>query len=254
MAALTDHSRNALLDHTLRGDTFTAPINLWMGLLTSPANAASPGTEVAGGGYVRQPVTFASAANGEIATASACSWEPVHASADAYVCGIGFYDASASGNLLAWETFSQSRLIAANTDASILAGATIASRGTGISDTLADAWLNHLCAVAPYTPPAERYLGLYSIAPTRDTTGTELSGAGGYAAQVVGFDPASSGESVNASAVLWKPLDTDDDQTINGWAVTDGSGVLFFGTVDAATIAAGLNARVVVGGLAVGAS
>lgn len=62
MSAFSDYLENRLIDHILRGQTFTAPTTIHVGLLTASASDSSPGTEVTGGSYARVAVT-ASLAN-----------------------------------------------------------------------------------------------------------------------------------------------------------------------------------------------
>ena len=62
MSALSNYLENKLIDHLFRGQAYTAPATLHVGLLTASADDASPGTEVSGGSYARVAVT-ASLAN-----------------------------------------------------------------------------------------------------------------------------------------------------------------------------------------------
>ena len=53
MAAMTDWLENKLIDWMFRGQTFTQPTSIQIGLFTSPPNEAGGGTEVSGNGYSR---------------------------------------------------------------------------------------------------------------------------------------------------------------------------------------------------------
>ncbi len=54
----SDYLRLANLNAALRGVTFTPPTSLFLALYTVAETSSGGGTEVAGGGYVRVPVTF----------------------------------------------------------------------------------------------------------------------------------------------------------------------------------------------------
>jgi len=56
MSALSDYLENKLIDHILRGQTLTAPANVWIALFTAAPNDAGGGTEVSGGSYARVQV------------------------------------------------------------------------------------------------------------------------------------------------------------------------------------------------------
>lgn len=56
-AALTDNLENSLIDWFIRGQSFTAPATVYVGLLTASCSDSSAGTEVSGGSYARVAVT-----------------------------------------------------------------------------------------------------------------------------------------------------------------------------------------------------
>ena len=64
MSALSDYLENALLDHALRNVTYTSPATVYVALFTTATTDAGGGTEVTGGSYARQAVTFGAAAAG----------------------------------------------------------------------------------------------------------------------------------------------------------------------------------------------
>lgn len=57
MAAMSDYLENKLLDHVFRGQSFTAPTTLYVGLFTTATDDTGGGTEVTGGSYARVSVT-----------------------------------------------------------------------------------------------------------------------------------------------------------------------------------------------------
>lgn len=99
--AKSDYLERKILDHALGTTTFTKPTAVYAALFTtSPADAAS-GTEVSGGSYARQAVTFA-AASTTSGTSTAASNAGVTFTnlPTATITHVGIYDASTSGNLL----------------------------------------------------------------------------------------------------------------------------------------------------------
>lgn len=57
MTAMTNYLENKLVDHLLRGASFSAPSTLYVGLFTVSPSDAGGGTECTGGGYGRVAVT-----------------------------------------------------------------------------------------------------------------------------------------------------------------------------------------------------
>lgn len=53
MAAMSNYLENKLVDHCLRGVSFTAPTGIHVALFTADPTDANSGTEVSGGNYAR---------------------------------------------------------------------------------------------------------------------------------------------------------------------------------------------------------
>ena len=64
MAEFSDFLENKIIDHMLRNQAYTPPTAVYVALFTSPTDDAAGGTEVSGGGYVRQAVTLSAASGG----------------------------------------------------------------------------------------------------------------------------------------------------------------------------------------------
>lgn len=64
MASMTDYLEDALRDHVFLGDPYTPPTECFLALYESPTTDAGGGTEVTGGSYEAQPVTFVAGATG----------------------------------------------------------------------------------------------------------------------------------------------------------------------------------------------
>jgi hypothetical protein len=98
MAEMSNYLENALINATLRATTFTSPATVYVGLYTTDPTDAGTGTEVSGGSYARQSVTFGAPSNG-VSTNSAAVEFPQCTSTWGTVSHIGILDASTSGNL-----------------------------------------------------------------------------------------------------------------------------------------------------------
>jgi len=110
MAELSNYLENKLLDHVLRGTSYTSPTTVYMGLYTSDPGEDNTGTEVNGGSYARQVVSVTTASDG-IVTSSADVQFP-QATADwGSVSHIGLLDAITSGNLLMYTALTTTKLI-----------------------------------------------------------------------------------------------------------------------------------------------
>jgi hypothetical protein len=62
--SFTTYTEDKVLDHILKGTSFTAPAVVYVALYTSATNAAGGGTECTGGGYTRKTMGFTTATSG----------------------------------------------------------------------------------------------------------------------------------------------------------------------------------------------
>ena len=115
MAAMSDYLENKLIDFLLRGQTYTAPTGLHVGLLTAAPSDTGGGTEVSGNGYARQNLapsltnwagtqaaastTASSGTSGTTSNNVAITF-PTPTASWGTVTAFGVYDASTGGNLL----------------------------------------------------------------------------------------------------------------------------------------------------------
>lgn len=99
MSELSNYLENALINVTLRGTAFTAVSTPYVALFTSDPTDAGSGTQVSGGSYARQSVTFGAPSNG-VSINSADVTFPTATASWGTVTHIGIYDALTSGNLL----------------------------------------------------------------------------------------------------------------------------------------------------------
>ena len=106
MSELSNYLENKLLDHFLKVASFTVPSALYLALYTSAPTDAGGGTEVSGGGYARQPVTFGAASSGTSLNAGLIEWP--NTSWSGTVVAVGLLDAISGGNLLCYTPISPS--------------------------------------------------------------------------------------------------------------------------------------------------
>jgi hypothetical protein len=99
MAEMSNYLENALINATLRNTSYTSPTTVYIGLYTSDPTDADTGTEVTGGSYARQSVTFGAPSNG-VSTNSAAIEFPQATGSWGTVGWIGIEDALSGGNLL----------------------------------------------------------------------------------------------------------------------------------------------------------
>jgi hypothetical protein len=113
MAALSDYAEKLLLDWSMTTGSATRPTAWYVALYTSAPTDAGGGTEVSGGGYARQSVTFAAATSGAGTTSNTgdVSWTASGA-AFGTVVAIGIFDAVSGGNLLWHGNMTASKTIA----------------------------------------------------------------------------------------------------------------------------------------------
>lgn len=106
----TTYLKNKILDHVYRNVSYTPPAAVYMGLFTAAPSDAGGGTEVSGGGYARQAITFGAASSGVIANTAAIDFSASGANFGT-ITHIGIFDASTAGNLLDWKSLSASVVV-----------------------------------------------------------------------------------------------------------------------------------------------
>jgi len=110
MTAFSDYLENALIDGTLRNIDYTSATDVYVGLHTTATNDDDSGTEVSGGSYAREVVTFAAPSGGASSNDALVSFTPATASWGT-VTHFGIYDASTGGNLLYWGALTVSKTV-----------------------------------------------------------------------------------------------------------------------------------------------
>lgn len=121
MTALSNYLENALINATLRGQAYTAPTTVYLALFTSDPTDAGTGTEVTGGSYARQAITFGAPSNGSSSN-SADVLFPTATAAWGTITHFGIYDAATAGNLLYQFSITTSKTIASTDQLKVSAG------------------------------------------------------------------------------------------------------------------------------------
>ncbi len=113
MSSFSDYTENLVLTYLFTTGSVTRPTAWYVGLFTAAPSDTGGGTEVTGNAYARvvtgtisgtgTATTFSNAAAIEFAAASGGNWGTVG--------WAGIFDASTSGNLLAWAPLTTSRVI-----------------------------------------------------------------------------------------------------------------------------------------------
>lgn len=138
MAGKSDYLENKIIDYILRGGSFTAPSNTYVGLLTAAPSDSGGGTEVSGNNYARVTVassttnwagtqssgsTSASSGTGGQTSNNGAITFPTPSGSWGTVTHFAVYDASTSGNLLYWGALGSSQTISSGNTVSFAAGA-----------------------------------------------------------------------------------------------------------------------------------
>lgn len=121
MGAFTDYLENKLLDHSLGTNTFTKPTAVYLGLFTAAPGEGGGGTEVSGGGYARQAVTFAAASGGTTSNSADITF-PTATANWGTITHVALFDASTGGNMLYYGALTSSVVINSGQQFVILAG------------------------------------------------------------------------------------------------------------------------------------
>jgi hypothetical protein len=111
MSEMSNFLENALINATLRNTAYTSPSVVYLALYTSDPTDADTGTEVSGGSYARQSITFGAPSNG-VSTNSAAIEFPQAGGAWGTITFVGIRDASTAGNLLFHTPLDASKTIA----------------------------------------------------------------------------------------------------------------------------------------------
>jgi len=111
MSGFTDYLEDALLKHVFTNTSYTSPTTVYAALFTVAPSDTGGGTEVSGGAYARQSMAFSVSGTGTLATNSAAVEYPTATADYGTVVAVGIFDASTSGNLLAYANLTTSKTV-----------------------------------------------------------------------------------------------------------------------------------------------
>ena len=111
MSGFTDYLEDALLKHVFTNTAYTSPTTVYAALFTVAPSDTGGGTEVSGGAYARQSMAFSVSGTDTLATNSAAVEYPTATANYGPVVAVGIFDASTSGNLLAYANLTTSKTV-----------------------------------------------------------------------------------------------------------------------------------------------
>jgi len=111
MSGFTDYLEDALLKHVFTNTAYTSPSTVYAALFTVAPSDTGGGTEVSGGAYARQSMAFSVSGTGTLATNSAAVEYPTATADYGTVVAVGIFDASTSGNLLAYANLTANKTV-----------------------------------------------------------------------------------------------------------------------------------------------
>ena len=107
--SFSDTFETRVLTWVFTNSSATRPTAWYVALFTSAPSDAGGGTEVSGGAYARQAVTFS--VSGNTATNSGAIEYPTATAGYGTVTHVGIFDASTGGNLIAHSALTTSKAI-----------------------------------------------------------------------------------------------------------------------------------------------
>jgi hypothetical protein len=112
MAGFTDYSEDLVLDWLLTAGSATRPTSWYVALYTVAPTDTGGGTEVSGGSYAREAITFSVSGTSPATATNSADIEFPEATANwGTVVAAGVFDASTGGNLLAYSNLTTSKAV-----------------------------------------------------------------------------------------------------------------------------------------------
>lgn len=118
---MTTYLAEALLNEVLRNTGYSPPATVYVGLYTVSPGEAGGGTEVTGGSYARQSVTFSAPSSSTTSNSGTVTF-PTATANWGTVVAFAISDASSAGNMLLYSSLSASKTINSGDTASFSAG------------------------------------------------------------------------------------------------------------------------------------
>lgn len=99
-----------------------------------------------------------------------------------------------------------------------------------LTNTAENLILDHFLGVTAYTFDSTVFVGLYTVAPTDSTSGTEVTG-GSYARQAITFAAASGGATSNTTDIDFTGMPAATTLAIAVHTASTGGTMLMYGTL-----------------------
>ena len=127
MAGLKQAYENAVLNHFFRNNAQTAPSTHYVALYTTAPTDTTEGTEVSGGAYARQAISFSAPSGNpaQISNSAQILFPEATANWGTVTAFAIHTSATGTGNQILWGTFSQSKAINTGDQALINTGALV---------------------------------------------------------------------------------------------------------------------------------
>jgi hypothetical protein len=113
VGALTTTADNKLLDHINLVASYTPTTPLKLALVTANGSVSAAGTEVTGGSYARQTITFAAASGGSASNSTDITFTSMPACT---VVGLEVYDSAGTPVRLWWGALTSAKTLASGDD------------------------------------------------------------------------------------------------------------------------------------------
>lgn len=112
MAEMTDYLETVLLNHVLRNTPYTPPATIYAALFTVAPGEAGGGTEVTGGTYARQAITFAAPVNSVAANSGTVNFTGMPGTT---VVAVALMTAATAGSMLFYKSIANVSVNAGDT-------------------------------------------------------------------------------------------------------------------------------------------
>ena len=115
MAGFTNYLEDKVINHVFGGTAYTAPTAWYAALYTATPTDSAAGTEVSGGGYARQAVSWTIQAGGtaQASNSGALTW-PAATSDWGSVTHAAVVDSLTGGNIMSYEILTKTDFSTAN--------------------------------------------------------------------------------------------------------------------------------------------
>ncbi len=202
MAGWTDSYENKVGEHFFRNSVQAPDAALYLELLTAaPADDGTGGTEVSGGSYARQPISFAAPANGEALSSNAQDFGTSSA-AWGTVTHFAIRNHVSAGSRIAWGALTTPLAVsAAGSSVAFAIGSVKAIGPRPFTIPYRNKVLSHFLRNVSQTPDAAIYFALYTSAPNEDGTGGTECAASWYARKALAFGAWAAGVGQNSGLV-----------------------------------------------------